>query len=216
MKKFVIISISCLLLAFMIPLQEMISEIYANNMINNNNNLNYKLQYGTLCSDKTNQLSLFPNGSLMPPPPRCWFLPHFGEAISNLAGTAGPDLIYGKDGLDVLQGKGGDDILDGGNDDDIVYGDDGNDDLFGSFGDDSMFGGNGDDSIDGSFGNDYLLGGNGNDELAGDQGNDILKGGAGSDFFDCGDNRDIVLDYNPLERDTISQSCENTKKGNSS
>jgi Ca2+-binding RTX toxin-like protein len=207
------VSMTLLLLLLIIDINVITNEMYANAIINNNDNLNYKLQTGTQCSDKTNQLSLFPNGTSMPDPPRCWFLPDFGEPISNLVGTTGPDLIYGREGLDVLQGKAGDDILDGGNDNDSIFGDDGNDDLFGSFGDDSMFSGNGDDMIDGSFGNDYLIGGNGNDELFGGQGNDILKGGAGSDFFDCGDNIDVVLDFNSIEGDTMSETCENSKKG---
>jgi len=156
MKTLVIISMICLLLLlFSINLEDiMINQISAQKT--NSYSQNFKLQTGTLCSYKTNQLSLFPNGTLMPHPPQCWFLPDFGKAIGNLEGTSGPGIIYGRDGLDVLQGKEGDDVLDGGNYNDILFGDDRSDGLFGSFGDDQISGGNGDDMLDGSFGNDIL------------------------------------------------------------
>lgn len=218
MNIVVLISMACLLLLFLVELDITVDGNYAHGLINND--LNYKIKNGTICSDKDNQIPFIiledgttKIGDPQKDPPRCWIVPDYGEAIGNLVGTPGPDIIYGKEGLDVLQGKAGNDILDGGNSDDVLFGDDGNDDLFGSLDDDQMFGGNGDDVIDGLFGNDYILGGNGNDELYGYQGNDVLKGGAGKDFFECGDDVDVVLDYNSLEGDTISGTCEDSKKG---
>lgn len=213
MNILIIIVMACLLLLFTDEFAITLHGNYAYDQINND--VIYKIQNGTICSDKDNQLSfmILENGTkiIADPPPRCWTVPDYGERIGNLVGTSGSDIIYGKDGHDVLQGKVGDDILDGGNHDDIMYGDEGNDELFGSFGDDQMFGGNGDDALDGGAGNDYILGGNGNDKLYGSQGSDVLKGGSGSDIFDCGENVDIVIDYNTLEGDVMNNSCEVSK-----
>jgi Ca2+-binding RTX toxin-like protein len=225
MNVLVIISMTCLLLLLIMDFDGPTLGNNASGVINNDIP-NYKLFTGTICNDRDDQvpfiINLFSNESgtfgynIVPgekgeDPLTCWTIPDFGKGIGNLVGTSASDIIYGKDGLDVLQGREGDDILDGGNNDDVLFGDDGNDDLIGSFGDDQLYGGNEDDMLDGLFGNDYILGGNGKDELYGNQGNDVLKGGLGPDFFDCGDDIDIVLDYNVNEGDSISKNCENTK-----
>ncbi len=126
----------------------------------------------------------------------------------DLVGNEEDDIIHGKFGLDRLYGMEGNDVLDGGENDDELYGGDGNDNLYGSLGDDFLFGGNENDVLVGYFGNDFLSGGNGADELYGDNGNDILKGGPGPDYFDCGLDRDTVLDYHRKQGDIISQNCE--------
>jgi RTX calcium-binding nonapeptide repeat (4 copies) len=213
MNILLIISISYLSL-LMIPEYLVIIDLYAQDK--NFKDSDYLLQIGTVCSDRSDQLPLLPNGTLMEPPPRCWFLPDFGEPLFDLEGDVGPDIIYGKDGLDVIIGLDGDDVLDGGNNDDQIYGDGGNDELFGSFGDDFLNGGDGNDIIVGSFGNDHMLGKAGDDEFYGGQGNDVLVGGSGSDFFDCGDDIDIVLDFKTAEGDTISQNCENANNNKGS
>ena len=126
----------------------------------------------------------------------------------DLVGTEENDIIYGKFGLDRLYGMEGNDVLDGGENDDELYGGDGNDNLYGSLDDDFLFGGNENDVLVGYFGNDFISGENGADELYGDNGNDVIKGGSGPDYFDCGLDRDTVLDYHPKEGDIISQTCE--------
>ena len=132
----------------------------------------------------------------------------------DLVGNEGDDIIYGKFGLDRLYGMGGNDVLNGGEHDDELFGGDGDDTLYGSLDDDFLFGGNGKDLLVGYFGNDFLSGDDGADELYGDNGNDILKGGPGPDYFDCGLDRDTVLDYHQQEGDILSQNCESvTKKG---
>ena len=65
-----------------------------------------------------------------------------------------------------------------------------------------------DDVIFAGFDSDFLSGGDGNDELYGDFGEDILEGGRGADYFDCGENYDIVLDYDPGDGDILANNCE--------
>ena len=126
----------------------------------------------------------------------------------DLVGNEGDDVIYGKFGLDRLYGMAGNDVLDGGENDDELYGGQGHDNLYGSLGDDFLFGGENNDVLVGYFGNDFISGDSGADELYGDNGNDVLKGGEGPDYFDCGSDRDTVLDYKRKEGDIFSQSCE--------
>ena len=227
MNKLVISTMTCFLLLLIVDFNGITIGNYASAVIPNYNT-NYKLFTGTVCNDRDDQIpfnliflsngtdivgfNLIPSFEQDKDELTCWTIPDFGAMIGNLVGTSGSDIMFGKDGADVLRGKEGDDILDGGNNDDVLFGDGGNDELFGSLGDDQMYGGNEDDVLDGLFGNDYLLGGNGKDELYGGQGNDVLKGGAGPDFFDCGDDVDIVLDYQVSEGDTVSENCENTKQ----
>ena len=129
----------------------------------------------------------------------------------DLVGNEEDSIIYGKFGLDRLYGMGGNDVLDGGENDDELYGGIGDDNLYGALGDDFLFGGKGNDVLVGYFGNDFISGDSGADELYGDNGNDVLKGGEGPDYFDCGSDRDTVLDYKRKEGDIISQSCESIK-----
>jgi len=53
----------------------------------------------------------------------------------------------------------------------------------------------------------FVDGGKGDDHLYGGSGNDVLVGGPGHDVFDCGEEIDQVLDFNPKE-DTLSTNCE--------
>ena len=150
---------------------------------------------GSNCSDRSDgRLQINCEDSTLPTP--------------DLIGNEEDDTIYGKFGLDRLYGKEGNDILDGGENDDELYGDDGNDNLYGSLGDDFLFGGKDNDVLVGYIGDDYISGDKGSDELYGDMGNDVLKGGPGADYFDCGQDRDTVIDYKRKEGDIISQSCE--------
>ena len=36
----------------------------------------------------------------------------------------------------------------------------------------------------------------------------FLEGGRGADYFDCGENYDIVLDYDPGDGDILANNCE--------
>ena len=156
---------------------------------------------GSICSDRSdNRFQICENTTI-------------GQ-FRDLVGDDEVDIIYGKFGFDKLFGLEGNDILDGGENDDEIYGGDGNDNLYGALGDDFLFGGNDNDILVGFFGNDFLSGDNDADELYGNSGNDVLKGGPGPDFFDCGEDIDTVLDYNPTDGDIIGQNCEtsNSKK----
>jgi hypothetical protein len=116
-----------------------------------------------------------------------------------ILGGDGDDYIKGKDGDDNLQGRFNNDRLSGNDDDDNLQGGPGNDYLYGNDGDDVLFAG---------FDSDFLSGGDGNDELYGDFGEDILEGGKGANYFDCGENYDIVVDYNPGRGDILADNCE--------
>ena len=211
MNKLIIISITYLLILLPIGIEKINNEVYAKDQ--NSNNMDFEIKTGTICSDKTDQLAVALNGTIIPPPPRCWNFPDVMDELHDLEGGSKSDVIYGLDGHDVIKGEEGDDILDGGNGDDRIIGDEGNDNLFGSLDNDFISGGNGEDLLVGSFGNDFLSGGIGNDELFGNQGNDVLSGGGDSaDFFDCGEDIDIVLDFNSKEGDKISETCERVMK----
>jgi Ca2+-binding RTX toxin-like protein len=91
------------------------------------------------------------------------------NAISNLTGNSGNNVLYGYNGSDILNGEAGIDVL---------------------------YGGAGDDSLNGGANIDYLYGQAGDDTLNGDAGNDVLYGGAGSDVIDGGADVDLVSYYN--------------------
>ena len=40
------------------------------------------------------------------------------------------------------------------------------------------------------------------------EGNDALEGDSGADYFNCGDEIDIVLDFEPADGDIITIDCE--------
>ena len=125
-----------------------------------------------------------------------------------IIGTDKKDVIIGGDGQDYIRGKDGDDNLQGRFDNDQLRGNDGDDNIQGGSGGDYLYGNDDNDVIFAGFDDDFLSGGDGNDELYGDFGNDILEGGRGADYFDCGENYDIVLDYDPGQGDILANNCE--------
>jgi RTX calcium-binding nonapeptide repeat (4 copies) len=125
-----------------------------------------------------------------------------------IIGTDKKDVIIGGDGPDIIKGKGDNDNLQGRFDNDQIRGNDGDDNIQGGSGGDYLYGNDDNDIIFAGFDDDFLSGGDGNDELYGDFGNDILEGGRGADYFDCGENYDIVLDYNPGDGDILANNCE--------
>ena len=129
-----------------------------------------------------------------------------------LIGTNDEDIIWGLDGDDYIKGKKADDVLHGGFGNDRIFGDSGDDNLLGGPGQDHLYGKRGHDVIFGGFDPDFLVGGKGNDELYGDFGSDILEGDSGADYFDCGDNYDVVVDFDPSEGDTHANNCEDIRR----
>lgn len=125
-----------------------------------------------------------------------------------IIGTNEKDIILGGDGQDYIRGKDGDDNLQGRFDNDQLRGNDGDDNLQANSGNDYLYGNDGNDVLFAGFDSDFLSGGNGNDELYGDFGEDILEGGRGADYFDCGENYDIVVDYDPGDGDILANNCE--------
>jgi hypothetical protein len=125
-----------------------------------------------------------------------------------IIGTDKKDVIIAGDGDDFIRGKGAADNLQGRFGNDQIRGNDGDDNIQGGPGGDYLYGNDDEDVIFAGFEDDFLSGGDGNDELIGDFGNDILEGGRGADYFDCGENYDIVLDYDPGDGDILSTNCE--------
>jgi hypothetical protein len=125
-----------------------------------------------------------------------------------IIGTDKKDVIIAGDGDDFVRGKGAADNLQGRFGNDQIRGNDGDDNIQGGPGGDYLYGNDDEDVIFAGFEDDFLSGGDGNDELIGDFGNDILEGGRGADYFDCGENYDIVLDYDPGDGDILSTNCE--------
>jgi hypothetical protein len=58
------------------------------------------------------------------------------------------------------------------------------------------------------FGGNFLFGAYGNEELYAGPGDDILIRGKSSDHLDCSDGSDIVIDFNPINRDTLADNCK--------
>jgi hypothetical protein len=125
-----------------------------------------------------------------------------------IIGTDKKDVIIAGDGDDFIRGKGAADNLQGRFGNDQIRGNNGDDNIQGGPGGDYLYGNDDEDVIFAGFEDDFLSGGDGNDELIGDFGNDILEGGRGADYFDCGENYDIVLDYDPGDGDILSTNCE--------
>jgi hypothetical protein len=121
---------------------------------------------------------------------------------TQITGTAGNDIICGRDLDDIIDAKNGADKIHAGDGNDTVYAGGGDDivqvglsgvkNLFGEGGADLLIGGAGNDALDGGPGNDTLWGGAGDDSLAGGADNDILIGNSGSDFLDGGDGNDAI------------------------
>lgn len=129
-----------------------------------------------------------------------------------IVGTNDRDVIIGLDGEDHIKGKKDNDNLQGGYGDDTLSGDDGHDNIQGGPGQDRLYGRDGNDALFGGFDSDFISGADGNDELYGDFGEDVLEGGRDADYFDCGENHDIVLDYNPKDGDILANNCEQVIK----
>ena len=129
-----------------------------------------------------------------------------------IIGTNDKDVIIGLDGQDIIKGKGDNDNLQGGFEDDKIYGNNGHDNIQGGPSQDLLYGNDGNDALFGGFDSDFISGADGNDELYGDFGEDLLEGGRGADYFDCGENYDIVLDYNPRDGDILANNCEQVIK----
>ncbi|SDI96738.1 calcium-binding protein [Salipiger marinus] len=71
---------------------------------------------------------------------------------------------------------------------------------------DNMIIGNvGNNMLNGAWGNDTLRGGAGNDTLRDSAGNDVLEGGSGADVFvfGAGFGKDVVTDFDPLQRGEV-------------
>ena len=125
-------------------------------------------------------------------------------------GTSHSDIILGTIQEDYIEGKGSDDAIQGRAANDDIFGQKGNDDLQGGAGADNIYGENGDDLLYGGPEGDFIVGGNGDDELYGGTGEDILEGGPDSNYFDCGDDYDIIIDFDP-SKDTASNNCEDIR-----
>ena len=123
----------------------------------------------------------------------------FSPLNAGPGGCSNGDLLRGLENDDVIQGSEGNDVL---------YGDDGSDKLTGAGGNDKLFGGPGNDVIKVNAGSNFLSGGKGNDELYGGLGNDLMAGGKGADSFDCGENFDIIIDFNIKDGDVQNNNCE--------
>lgn len=80
----------------------------------------------------------------------------------------------------------------------------GDDYAYGGGGDDVILGYGGRDSLWGAAGNDSINAGDGNDELGGGAGDDVLTGGMGADGFVFSRGADIITDFNPGQRDTLT------------
>jgi VCBS repeat-containing protein len=133
------------------------------------------------------------------------------------------DILIGKSGSDILKGRAGNDLLKGGRNSDFLHGGRGEDTLLGGKDNDTIKGGRGDDYLNGNkdhdfligrqgndlikggSGNDNLRGGKDNDTLRGGRGDDTLKGGQGADRFHLFKGADHILDFKPLQGDTIQR-----------
>jgi len=123
----------------------------------------------------------------------------FSPLNTGPGGCSNGNLLRGLEDNDVIQGSEGNDVL---------YGDDGSDKLTGGGGNDRLFGGPGNDVLKVNVGSNFLSGGKGNDELYGGLGNDLMAGGKGADTFDCGENFDIIIDFNIKDEDVQNNNCE--------
>ncbi len=104
--------------------------------------------------------------------------------LSEIAGSAGADVLVGTAQIDVIDGQDGDDQISGGDGNDIIFGGIGRDTLDGEGGDDSLFGEAENDILIGGPGADRLFGGSGNDALFIDANDIFIDGGAGTDRVD--------------------------------
>ncbi len=108
------------------------------------------------------------------------------EGDDTLFGLAGNDTLQGNSEDDSILGGQGDDLLQGGDGNDTLFGGRGNDTLQGNLGDDLLFGNEDDDLLEGGPGNNTLYGGQGNDTLLSSEGNDLMFGDRGNDILYTG------------------------------
>jgi Ca2+-binding RTX toxin-like protein len=125
-----------------------------------------------------------------------------------IIGTDDEDIIFGSYTDDTVFAKEADDEIQSGEGQDQVYAGEGNDIIQSGFERDEAFGEGGNDNIIGGPDGDFLYGGRGHDSLFGGFGDDQLTGGSGPDYFNCGDEIDVVKDFNPEEGDIVDPNCE--------
>ncbi|HYW17185.1 MAG TPA: M10 family metallopeptidase C-terminal domain-containing protein [Allosphingosinicella sp.] len=101
-------------------------------------------------------------------------VPQESEAVDELHGGGGSDLLVSKAGTGKL------------------YGDAGNDRLMAGDGDDTLEGGDGDDKLWGGKGNDILSGGSGVDEVRFDRGVTLVFSGSGLTAYGGSQNTDTL------------------------
>lgn len=89
------------------------------------------------------------------------------SGLNRIFGTAGDDLMNGRNVGDEISGADGNDVIAAAGGRDVVYGQDGND---------VIFGGNGADTLWGGVGDDVIIGGSGGDLLQGNAGDDLVLG----------------------------------------
>ena len=126
-----------------------------------------------------------------------------GKQNDELRGGRGKDNLLGRKGNDTIRGGLSDDTLRGGQGNDSLSAGHGDDQLNGQKDNDLLRGLQGNDLLIGRQGNDQLSGHSGNDTLRGGQGDDTLKGGQGADRFRISKGTDHILDFKPLQGDTI-------------
>jgi len=114
------------------------------------------------------------------------------DRSETIAGTDGPDLVFGRGGRDTIEGGGGNDLICGGSGSDRIEGGAGEDVLRGGAGSDLLHGGDGDDVLRGGWGADRLFGGTGDD---------VLRGGRGADRFTAAPGNDQLVDFSPRQGD---------------
>lgn len=85
------------------------------------------------------------------------------NALGQILGTPGNDVICGGAGAEDIAAQGGNDVVFGGGGNDRISGSDGNDFLFGGAGNDQLSGGNGDDHLFGQADTDQAAGSPGTD-----------------------------------------------------
>ncbi len=85
------------------------------------------------------------------------------NALNQILGTPGDDVICGGLAGEEIAGAAGNDVIFGGGGADHLGGGEGNDSIFGGDGNDQLTGGNGDDQLIGNAGFDQAAGGNGTD-----------------------------------------------------
>ncbi|MFW8593612.1 calcium-binding protein [Cribrihabitans neustonicus] len=114
------------------------------------------------------------------------------EAVPEVQGGDGPDVMVGTRRADVMSGGSGADEINGYDGADWLGGGEGADTLYGAAGDDTLAGGAGADLLHGGDGIDLLRGGEAGDRLYGHFGGDLLSGGAGADLLHGGQGADVL------------------------